>query len=458
MVGRMPCRARRLLASGTLLVTVGVTARAGASGFSVARFASEHGHPLTDNATAAYYNPAALTFAEEGRVFVDGTVALRRTTYTRARHGTDAAPPADAPDANSGRATLTNLLVSPALAVSVPFRRLSMAIGWFTPFGAPVAWDERKEYAQHPRLPGPADGVQRWHSIEGQLYTSYLTFAAGYRILDDRLSVGAAFNVLGSMIEDVRARGDGTNDVEREGRALLEASGLAFSLAAGVVYRVAPHELWLGASYQSRPNLSGGLTLRGEARGNLGTTARADVAVSYDLPDIVRLGARYRPEPWIELRLFGDYTRYRAFDRQCIHFARGACRLNVDGSPQPGSAVLQNLPRAFRDSVGVRLGASLFTRSKLEVFAGAGFESSAAPDRTLMSDLPDFASVSFALGVRRELVSGLRAAASFTEFLFVPRSVKSGLAAYAAPSKQPDASGHYTQSAGALNVNLELSF
>jgi long-chain fatty acid transport protein len=458
MVGRTRCSVRSLLWTGAALLVLAATAPASASGFSVARFASEHGHPLTDNATAAYYNPAALTFAREGRVFVDGTFALRRTTYTRDSESTDASAPADALDANSGRATLTNLLVGPALGVSLPLGRLTVAIGWFTPFGAPVAWDERKEYAEHPRLPGPVDGVQRWHSIEGQLYTSYLAFAAGYRVIDELLSLGAAFNVLGSLIEDVRARGDGTNDVEREGRALLEASGLAFSVAAGVVYQAVPETLWLGASYQSRPNLSGGLTLHGEARGYLGTTARSDVDVTYDLPDVLRVGARYRPERSIELRLFGDYTRYSAFERQCIRFAGGACRLNADGSQRPGSAVLQNLPRTFRDSFGVRAGVSLFTRSGLELFSGAGFESSAAPDATLMGDLPDFASVSFALGARHELLRGLRAAASFTQFLFVPRSVKSELARYAVPSKQPDASGHYTQTAGALNVNVELCF
>lgn len=447
----------RLAACAALAATLGAQ-RAAASGFSVARFAAEHGHPTTDNATAIYFNPAALTLAPSPRLFGDLTIALRRATYTRPPQPSDAPEPPDAVGANTGRASLENVLVGPALGVVVPSGELAFGLGWFTPFGAPVSWDRRAAFADHPRLPGPADGVQRWHSIEGHLYTSYLALAVARSFLDQRLALGVAVNLLGSSIEDVRARGDGTNDVEHEGRALLEAKGLAFSVGLGASYEAVAERLWIGVSYQSRPNLSGGMILHGTAEGNLGTTSRADVDVTYDLPDVIRAGVRFRPEPWLELRVFGDYTRYSAFERQCVRFSGGECRLAPDGSQLPGSAVLQNLPREFRDSAGLRVGVSVHSAAGVEVFSGMGVESSAVPDATLEAALPDFASVSFAVGARATIARGVRAAVSATELLFVPRDVQSRLARYATPSKQPDASGHYTQFVTALNANVEYAF
>jgi len=441
----------------SLLAGHGFCGDAQAGGFSVARFAGEHGHPTTENGTALYFNPAALAYSEQARLFGDLTLALLRVTYTRAPHPSDAAPPLDAPNANVGRATLNDVLIAPALVASVPWESWSFAVGWFTPFGGSVSWERRESFAEHPRLPGPVDGVQRWHSIEGHVYASNLSVGAA-RTLFDELSIGASLNLIGASLSDVRARGDGTNDPEKEGRALVQAKGLAVGFGLGLAYRAVPRRLWFGVSYQSRPNVRGGMTLEGRARGNLGTTTSSDVDVSFDLPDVVRAGLRYRPRSWLELRLFGDYTRWSAFEGQCIRFDGGACRLARDGSQLSGSRVLQNLPREFEDSAGLRAGVSTFPNTALEVFSGIGFDSRAVPDRTMEPSLPDFAMFSFAAGVRALVFSRLRAALSITEYLAIPREVEGSLASYEVPSKQPDASGHYSQFVGALNLNVEYSF
>src|SRR3954466_12526102 len=78
---------------------------AAASGFSVARFSGEHGHPTTDNPTALYFNPAALR-PRRFELFVDGLFGLRRLTYTRTAQPSDAPDAPGAAGANVGRATL----------------------------------------------------------------------------------------------------------------------------------------------------------------------------------------------------------------------------------------------------------------------------------------------------------------------------------------------------------------
>ncbi|HVJ17075.1 MAG TPA: outer membrane protein transport protein, partial [Polyangiaceae bacterium] len=356
-----------LIGTGLALFSLG---EARAAGFGVARFAGEHGHPTTDNATATYFNPAALTLSQGNHLFVDGNFAYRRLTYDRPPHPSDAPTPADAPDANTGQAVLSNFLVGPTLAASTRLNDFAFGLIACVPFGAPVHFEQREEYADHPRLAGPVDGVQRWHSIDGVFVTGQLSAAAAYRLSKPRLSFGVSLSLMHSILRDVRARADGTNDVEQEGRSLIEASGSALAAGAGVVWEASPQALWLGASYQSRPNFAGGMKLEGSVDNLLGTHVRADVDVTYDLPDSIRLGARWRPSPDTELRLFGDYTRWSAFERQCIVNAGRDCDIAKDGSQPAGGAVLQNIQRDWHDAVEVRAGFSYFASADLEFFSG----------------------------------------------------------------------------------------
>ncbi|MEP7052026.1 MAG: outer membrane protein transport protein, partial [Pseudomonadota bacterium] len=428
-----------LLGCGSLLIP----AAAQASGFSVARFASEHGHPTTENATAAYYNPAALTLSDGLHLFGDLNVAVRRVSYDRTRAASDAPDPADGAGANIGRAVLVNPLLNPVLAASYRLGNLSLGAGFFTPFGGMVSWNTRPGWVNS-RYPGVVDGVSRFQSIEGQIVTSQFTLAAALRV-GTGLSLGVSGSVLRSWIDDVRAWSNGGNDITHEGRSLLVASGYALGFGLGALYEAAPGVLWLGLSYQSRPNVSGGLRLHGSLENDIGGPSSANVSVSYDLPDVVRWGVRYRPRKALELRAFGDYTRFSAFSHQCAVVSGSACALGANGAEQLGAKVLQNVPRNFKDSFGVRLGASIWPQKSFEFFSGMGFESSAVPAATMEPGLPDWDGVSFALGGRLALTPRIHAALSYTHFVYIPRDVHSQLASYASPSRSPDASGHYTQ-------------
>ncbi len=448
-------RAKTLLGCG--LVCLLAPSRAWASGFSVAHFASEHGHPTTDNATALYFNPAALTLGDGLHVFADLSVALRRVTYDRPRSPTDAPDPPDAIGANTGRAELLNPLVNPVLAASLSLGNLSLGAGFFTPFGGSVSWNQRADFAGS-RYPGIVDGVTRFQSIEGDIVTSQFSLGGAYRFAGTGLSVGLSASILRSWIDDVRAWSNGGNDVTKEGRSLLQVSGYALGFGFGALYEVTPNTLWLGLSYQSRPNVSGGMRLHGSLENDIGGPSSANVDVLYDLPDIIRWGVRYRPRPALELRAFGDYTRYSAFQNQCVVSAGQPCALGSNGAEAMGGQVLQNVPREYRDSFGVRLGASIWPSQSFEFFSGMGFESSAVPDRTFDPGLSDFAGVSFALGGRLALTRRIHVALSYTHFVFLPRDVHSGLAQFASPSQSPDTSGHYAQQVGVGNLNADFAF
>jgi len=449
---------RTLVWTGLCLLGLLAPRAADASGFAVSRFAGEHGHPTTSNPSALYWNPAALTLAEGLHLFADCSVAARRVSYDRSHAPSDAPDPPGAEGANVGRAVLVNPLVNPALAASIKIGNVSLGAGFFIPFGGTVKWPTRPAFGGS-RYPGVVDGVTRFQSIEGEIVTSQGSLGGALRVPGTGLSLGVSASLLRSWVNDVRAWSGGDNDVTHEGRSLLDVSGYAWGFGLGVQYELRAQELWVGLSYQSRPNVSGGMRLQGSLQNDIGGPSSSNVEVIYDLPDIIRWGVRYRPERRIELRAFGDYTRFSAFRNQCAVVRGSRCELDgSSGAGRAGAAVLQSVPREFRDSVGVRLGASIWAVPAFEFFSGLGFDSSAVPDRTMEPGLPDWAGASFALGGRLSATEKVHVALSYTHFVFVPRDVHSHLADYASPSQSPDASGHYTQQVGVGNANVDVRF
>ena len=178
--------------AGAVLLIVMRSPDASASGFAVARFGGEHGHPTTSNATAIYYNPAGIAFSDGTHVFVDGIIAWRHVTYTRDH--ADVPEPAGGEGANTGRATLFNVIPSPMLGATTRLGDFAVGAGFFTPFGGQSTWDENDRFRNDPQFPGAVDGVQRWYSIEGTLRSTYASLAVAYRFDAARLSIGASGN------------------------------------------------------------------------------------------------------------------------------------------------------------------------------------------------------------------------------------------------------------------------
>jgi long-chain fatty acid transport protein len=209
---------------------------------------------------------------------------------------------------------------------------------------------------------------------------------------------------------------------------------------------------------------------------NSGSTSY-DVDLHQSLPDVLRGGARLRPTDDVELRLFGDLTRWSVMKSQCINQAGTPagtqCLVYPDGSTATGSAaVLANVPRSWRDTFGVRAGASYWMQPKVEVFAGLGYESGAVPDSTLEPGVIDGDNFSLAAGVRIRLTELLYLAVSYTHLQYLDRDNvgKSTLAASSTPEPPSnttavqvptfaqDGGGRYTQWVGIADANLEVNF
>lgn len=479
---------RIILGSAAGLTAALVAQPAGASGFLAARFGGEHGHPTTSNPTAMYYNPAGLALTGirpagasgwNTRLYLDGTFALRSATYERPADAiTNLSPdpgsdrtPADAVSANSGKGDLgTDFVASPFVGVTTDFglENFGAGLSVYVPLGGSAAWEDNADYEGNTTYPGAVDGVQRWWTMDGRIQSLYVTAAAAYRIPSLRLSLGLGVNAVQSIVNTVRARNlDGTDDLVdaggnlKEGRSVIDVSGWNLGLSGGVIWEPV-ERVWLGLSYQSQPGF-------GEMRldGTLGTVLATsedgvtDVELHQEMPDVWRLGGRWRPDDQWELRLFGEYARWSRFERQCIvNASNPTCDLRDDGSEiTADGSVIQNLQRNWEDAFGVRAGVSHWFTPGVEAYVGVGWDGNAVPDETIDPALIDMEKFTAAIGGQFALADNWSLAATFTQVFYAERDVAvSAVRSFSAPSAQPNAAGTYNQSVSVLNVATQLTF
>ena len=460
----MPRAPHRLAAAAAGFVALlGAAAAARAAGFASAEFGGEHGNAVATNPTALYYNPAGIAFAEgRAQIYLDGVLALRRGSFTHAPAATDVPEPAGAEGANSGRARFFNVFGAPMLGATTHLRDLAAGAAFSVPFGGRLRWDRNDRFAGDPRFPLAADGPQRWTVIDGALSYLYFTLGAAYRL--GPLSIGVSGNLVRSSIHQSQAKNPtalGDPDVASEGRDILDVAGTQGSFGAGALWEAIRDRLWLGLSYQAQPGL-GPMKLHGTLVIDYQSTRSPfPVTLTQALPDIIRFGARYRAGPALELRLFGDLTRWSRFGTQCVALDGHACAVFASGADAtPDLATVQNLRRLWHDTYALRAGASTWPRPGLELFAGLGFETAATPDATLDPSLPDARNLRTTLGARVAATRGLRISASLAGLWYFARdnTGQSRLADAQPPTRRADAGGRYTLWLGLANLGLEQQF
>jgi long-chain fatty acid transport protein len=465
----MPMHRPRFALPLCLLSGLAWTAPALGAGFSTARFGGEHGNPITNNPTAVYYNPAGIADSEGIHVFLDGTLAFRSATYAHAPAPTD---DTSLEGANSGEATLFNVAAAPMLGASAKIGDLALGLGVYVPFGGATAWDKNEAFddtlENGQKRTGAEDGIQRWHAIEGSLLETYFTLAAAYKIPSIGLSLGVSGNLIRSTVQTLRARNaSADNTLAVEGRSLLDVSGIEASFGVGALFEAMPKKLWIGASYTSRPNITGEETLEGTLKNRLvgQSSSPVDIALHQGFPDIARLGVRFVPKEGLELRLFGDFTRWSAMENQCLTDVGKECKItrkeNEVGDGGSADIKWPNIARRWNDAFGVRAGLSYWPAPTAELFAGIGYDSNAIPDETLDPSVVDFDDIGVAVGGRFPIVKQLHLAASYTHLFYIDRDTTGksiSATKLSQPSVNPDSGGQYGQTTGVLNVNLDVAF
>ena len=456
-------------------------ATAEASGFLGARFGADHGNPVGDNPFSIYFNPAALGAVKGTQISIDGALLYRIASYER---GADALSPgalANEPSgsqaaqdyrrANTGTAKVGNFLALPFAGVATDFggsKYFHAGLATYIPFGGLASWKRNTDFTNS-LAPGGNDGPQRWFNISGRVISIYNTAAFAVTIPKIRVSVGANLSVVYNTIETVRARNaNGSDDTGTatqiiEGRSLIEASGVNIAAGLGLYWEAIPGTLKFGASYTVRPGF-GPMRLGGNLRTQFGTNDNNEpIELLQTYPDVWRLGASWRVNDRLELRLDGEYVTWSNFQNQCLVNAgqKATCDLNKDGSEKQGrNVVIQNIDRNWKDAFAVRGGAGVFLTPSTELFGSALFDTSAAPAATLDPTFIDAPKIHWVLGARTEIASKLSIAASFNHVYFFEQDTTGKNIFYqrVADSRQPSAAGVYNQQYFYLNLNGTYRF
>ena len=442
-----------------------------ASGFAAAEFGGEHGNVVTTNPTALYFNPAGIAFAEGTNLYVSGVLALRRASWTHTRATSEQLEPPGAEGADTGTARFSNLLGAPALAATTWIRRVALGGAFYVPFGGRVHWDPNPRFANDANFPLAADGVQRWHIIEGAVSSLYFTVGAAVRL--GPVAFGLTGNLVRSSVESQQAKSFNPQqavDPLNEGRIGIDVAGMHASFGVGTMVEAMPERLWFGASYQAQPGL-GPMKLDGTLSTSLGADVAPPRPITYTqaLPDIVRAGLRARPNLGrvfgsilgrrpLELRVFGDLTRWSRLQSQCVSVQGEPCAVFPDGTDAtPGATTIQNIRRGWKDTYGVNLGVSYWTSDAVELFWSTGFATAATPDATLDPMMPDANSIRVALGGRFAVPGGFHITAGLTTVQYATRdnTGRSTLSDAQLPTRRPDGGGKYELWLGLFQVSLE---
>jgi len=464
-------RPARLALAGCLACALAAPAPAFASGFAAAEFGGEHGNVVTTNPTALYFNPAGIALGEGTRLYVSGVLALRRASWSHAQAASELPEPPGAEGADTGQARFSNLFGAPALAATTRLRRLALGGAFYVPFGGRVRWDQNPRFANDATFSLAADGVQRWHLIEGAVTSFYFTLGAAIRF--GPVALGVTGNLVRSSVHSQQAKSFNPQQVVdplNEGRIGIDVAGTHASFGVGTMVEAMPERLWFGASYQAQPGL-GPMKLDGTLSTSFGADVAAPRPITYThaLPDIVRAGLRARPNlgrilgsilgrrPF-ELRLFGDLTRWSRLQSQCVSIQGEPCAVFPDGTDAtPGATTIQNIRRRWKDTYGVNLGISYWPSDAVELFWGTGFATAATPDATLDPMMPDSNSIRAALGGRVAVPGGFRITAGLTTVQYAVRdnAGKSTLSDAELPTRRPDGGGKYALWLGLFQVSLE---
>ncbi len=464
--------------SVVLLVALLVTAsrRADASGLSNPFVGDAHGQPELANPYAAYFNPAALGGITGTQIIVDGTFSLGYVRFDRA------APLSPSPSntaaspnyplyvaTNTGTNTAVNSGGIPFLGAATDFgsRVLFGGLALYAPFGGAIQWNKSSRWADDATAPGAVDGPQRWQSI-GVVDSSLATTAViGARLAEQRLSFGVGITSYLHKVSLTKAfNSDGSDDITapngelKEGRVLLNVSGVDFGASGGVYWEADPEgKLRIGASYTSQPGF-GTMRLKGTLEQRVGITpsGTTDVNLLQAYPDVVRLGVAYRVSDAVDLRLHGQFVRWSAFQNACVVHSGDPCDVNADGSaPKGQTAIIANVHAAFNNAYAVHAGVGYWPAKRVEIFVDAGVDSSAVPTQSLGVSLFDSFKIIGGVGMRYRVSDHLMLAGSYTEFYYLPVTV-TGQVEAPPPSDVPVANGSYASHLMFANANATMIF
>jgi long-chain fatty acid transport protein len=322
-----------------------------------------------NDASAVYYNPAALSA-------INGDNILTSGTYINVVNSVE----------NSGRKSRNkhdhNFLASLFANYHIPGSDFTLGIGTYAPFGLAT------EYS--------SDAFTRFAAIDTQLKTLYVTPALSWSP-SNYFSVGLGLSFVHASGVFSRALcldpiSGCTLPLGLEGKVRITDTADAFAYNLGVL--VKPTEnLKFGFSYRSRVDLRFDSATAKFAGAFSTPTVKASVS-PLPLPPVINAGLFWQITPDWGAELVYEYTRWSEFKNFTATFSPATVFLPL-GAPISGF----KLPEDWRNTSTVRLGGYYAMNKNWELRGGMALEQTPIPNKTLSPAIPDADKLTLNAGV-----------------------------------------------------------
>jgi long-chain fatty acid transport protein len=322
-----------------------------------------------NDASAVYYNPAALSEVRGDNLLVSGSYANLQNSVE-----------------NNGRKSTNkhddNFLASFFANYHIPGSDFTLGIGTYAPFGLAT------EYGK--------DSFTRFAAIDAELKTIYVTPALSWNP-SSYFSVGAGLSFVHASAVFSRALcldpfSFCMQSLGLEGRVRLTDTADAFAYNLGLLIKPTDN-LKFGFSYRSRVDLRFD-NADAKFTGSFSTpTVKANVS-PLPLPPVINAGLFWQITPSWGAEFVYEHTRWSEFKNFTVTLSPTPIFLPL-GAPIPGF----KLPEDWKNTSTLRLGSYYALNKNWELRAGMALEETPIPNKTLNPAIPDADKLTLNAGV-----------------------------------------------------------
>lgn len=388
------------------------------------------------DASAVYFNPAAITKLPGLNVMVGTTLIAPNATFTGASTGVES------------KVVKRQFFPSHAYVSYNVDGKLSLGIGFLTPFGLGTEWDANYE--------------ARYSRIKAEVKTFSINPTVAYKVMDN-LSVGFGVQYnWGSvnLTQKVKVWSSATMPPTYLGDAFLDMNAKdnqAFGVSLAALWDV-NDKLELGLSYRSAVtyNFSGNndVTLPPTipaAAVPATAAAYGDGEMSGDLvtPKQLVLGGSYKFTPNFLVTADFQYIGWSSYDRLVFVFkSNGKSAVSV---------------RDYKNTFIVRAGAEYNLSNAFALRGGLLYDKNPIKDEYIDTSLPDANRIGISVGCGYKLTEKLTVDAAYLALMFADRTItNSTVDEVPYPSDYTQTlnpmNGKYTASANLFSLSLSYAF
>jgi len=301
---------------------------------------------VADNASAVWYNPAAITDLEGTNVSL-GTVMIMPSMEHKNTNGT------------TDKIEETTHIPPHFYATRKLNDSMSLGFGVNAPFGLSTEWDKATAATRTTATKSEVKAINA--NLNGAIKLSdKLSFAAGLSYV----SVDATLNSWHPAGREILLNGDGTT----------------MGYNAAIMYKY-NEKLKAGLSYRSKAKAK----LEGDLENLTSLGSTMEVKTELTLPDMLQIGVSHQcTDKWL-FSVEADYTNWTTY-RQIII------------KKQSDSSVVSNAPKYWQSVWAFRLGSEYKYSDTLKFRFGTFYDNNPVQEKYFESRVPDTDRVAFSLG------------------------------------------------------------